>query len=155
MKMPRWDRIYFFVFSAMSFAVASFGALFVIPLVELTNNETGEVINKTLLDDGQSSVVLVSLLPIVLTASALWVIPKDGNPDKAAKINLWISTFLVYVFVVLFIFVNGIIFFPTAILMTAAAVGSMVRRRERKIFAKAPEESKSGRGGGKRRRNKG
>jgi hypothetical protein len=139
MKMPRWDRIYFFTFSATAFAVASFAALFVLPIVWA---------------DGQNNLIWVSILPVILSGSALLVVPKYHLPDRAAKINIWISTFLIYVFVILFISVNGILFIPTAILMTAAAVGSQVKRRERKIFAKAPEESKSGRGGGKRNRNK-
>jgi len=153
--MPRWDRIYFFVFTATAFAVASFLSLLVLPLVEITNSETGEIVTKTIFEDGQTNIFWISILPVALSGTALFVIPKDGNPDKAGKINIWVSTFLIYVFVVLFIFINGILFFPTAILMTAAAVGSQVRRRERKIFAKSPEESKSGRGGGKRNRNKG
>jgi hypothetical protein len=68
---------------------------------------------------------------------------------------LWVATFLIYVFVALFILINGILFVPTAIMMTAAAVGSQVRRRNRTIYAKSPAESKSGLGGGKRRRDKG
>jgi hypothetical protein len=155
MKMPRWDRIYFFTFTATAFAVVGFAALFVLPVVEVTNTETGDIVNKTLFADGQNKLILISILPAVLAGSALLVVPKHGLPDRPAKINLWISTFLIYVFVILFIFVNGILFIPTAILMTAAAVGAQVRRRERKIFAKSPEESKSGRGGGKRNRNKG
>jgi hypothetical protein len=155
MKFPRWDRIYFFAFSASAFAVASFLGLFVIPLVEITNTETGDVSSRTLLEDGQGSLLWLSLLPVVLSGSTLLVLPRYGRPDRAAKINLWISTFLIYVFVILFILVNGILFLPTAILITAAAVGAMVRRRERTVFAKSAEESKSGRGGGKRRRNKG
>lgn len=154
MKTRRWDRIYVFVFSATAFAALSVASLFAVPLVETTNVETGEIIRTTLAADGQYQLILVSTLPVFLAGSALWVTPKDGIPDKAAKINLWVATFLIYVFVVLFILVNGILFFPTAILMTAAAVGSQVRRRKRTIFAKLPIESKSGLGGGKRRRNK-
>ncbi|MDG0866331.1 hypothetical protein [Candidatus Lucifugimonas marina] len=154
MKMPRWDRIYFFVFTATAFAVASFLSLLVLPLVELTNPETGEVFTRTIVEDGQMNIFWLSILPVVLSGTTLLVVPKNGMPDRAGKINLWVSMFLIYVFVVLFIFINGILFFPTAILMTAAAVGSQVRRRERKVFAKKPEESKSGRGGGKRNRNK-
>ena len=155
MKMPRWDRIYFFVFSATSFAALSFAALFVVPLVELTNSDTGEIVRTTLAADGQYQLILVSTLPVFLAGSALWVVPKDGIPDRAAKINIWVATLLIYVFVVLFILVNGILFFPTAIFMTAAAVGSQVRRRKRTVFAESPAESKLGLGGGKRQRNKG
>ena len=155
MKTRRWDRIYVFVFSATAFATLSVASLFAVPLVETTNVETGEIVRTTLAADGQYQLILVSLLPVFLSGSALWVIPKDGIPDKAAKINLWVATFLIYVFVVLFILSNGILFFPTAILMTAAAVGSQVRRRKRTIFAELPTESKTGLGGGKRRRNKG
>ncbi len=155
MQIPRWDRIYYFAFTATVFALASFVGLFAFPLVELMNDENGEVARKTLLEDGQGHILLLSLLPLVLAGSTLLVVPKHGLPDRSAKINLWISTFLIYVFVILFIFVDGILFVPTAILMTAAAVGSEVTRRERKIFAGSPTESKSSGGGGKRRRNKG
>ncbi len=155
MTVPRWDRIYYFVFLAAVFALTGFLALFLVPLVQITSSETGEVTQKTLLADGQTNILVFSLLPLALAGSALLVVPRDGIPDRAAKINLWISTFLIYVFVVMFIFVNGVLFIPTAIFLTAAAVGAQVRRRERKIFARMPEESKSGRGGGKRRRNKG
>lgn len=154
MKMPRWDRIYYFTFTATAFAVASFLSLLVLPLVEITDAETGEVVQRTLLEDGKGSILLLSVLPVLLAGSPLLVVPRHGLPDTPAKINLWISTFLIYVFVVMFIFVNGILFIPTAILITAAAVGAQVRRRDRKVFAKTPEESKSGRGGGKRNRNK-
>ncbi len=155
MKLPRWDRIYFFVFTATVFAVAAFGALFVFPMVVIENAETSEQIIITLLEDGQSRLLWLSLLPVVLAGSALLVVPKSGLPDRPAKINLWISTILIYVFVVLFMSLIGILFIPTAIIMTAASVGAQVRRRKRTVFAKSPQESKSGRGGGKRNRNKG
>ena len=153
--MPRWDRIYFFVFSATSFAALSFAALFVVPLVEITNPETGEIVRTTVAADGQYQLILISILPVFLTGSALWVVPKYGIPDRAAKINVWVATFLIYVFVVLYLYGNGILFFPTAILMTAAEVGSQVRRRKRTVFAKSAAESQSGLRDGKRRRKKG
>ena len=154
MKLPRWDRIYFFTFSAAGFAVLAFLALLVIPLVQIQDVETGELVQLTLLEDGQTGLLLLGLLPVALAGSALLVVPKNGQPDRAAKINLWISTFLIYVFVIMFIFVNGILFIPTAILMTAAAVGSQIRRRDRTVFAKMPQKPKSSRGGGKRNRDK-
>ena len=154
MNFPRWDRIYYFVYFAMLTALASFAALFVVPLVEITDIETGEVLTKTIPANEQSDIVWISLLPVAITGSVLWAVPKREKPDPAAKINIWVSTFLVYVFVVMMIFVNGVLFIPTAMFMTAAAVGSQVSRRERTIFAKSPSESKSGRGGGKRRHNK-
>jgi hypothetical protein len=154
MKMPGWDRIYFFVYIGFLFALLGFASLFVIPISEIENPETGEIVSKTFLENGQIGLLLLSLLPAALAGSVLLVVPRDSQPDKTAKINIWVSTFLIYVFVVSFIFVNGILFVPTAILMTAAAVGSQVRRRERRVFARPGEGSKSGRGGGKRRRNK-
>ena len=71
MKTRRWDRIYVFVFSATSFAALSFASLFVVPLVEITNAETGEVVRKTLADDGQYQLILISMLPVFLAGSAL------------------------------------------------------------------------------------
>ena len=155
MNIRSWDRIYFFTFTAAVFALAGFLALLFIPLVQIENLETGEVLRLTLLQDGQNGLLLLSLLPVALTGSALLVVPKNGQPDRVAKINLWISTFLVYVFVVLFIYVNGILFIPAAILMTAAAVGSQVRRRNRTVYAKMPSELESRPGGVKRDRRKG
>lgn len=155
MTLPRWDRIYFFVVSATIFAIVAYAAVLFAPLIQIEDSVTGEVTQITLLDNGQTEIVLLSLLPIALAASTLLVVPRRGVPDRGARINLWFSTFLIYVFVVLFILSNGILFIPSAILMTAAAVGSQIRRRGRRVFASAPDESKSGRGGGKRRRNKG
>jgi hypothetical protein len=155
MKKSRWDRIYIFVFSSASFAVASFMALLVIPTVEIPATETREAIQLTLLDNGEIGQLLINLFPVILTVNALFAVPKDGIPDKAAKINLWVSLFVIYLFIALQINAVGILFAPTAILMTAAAVGAQVRRRKRTVFATSPEESKSGKGGGKRRRKKG
>lgn len=153
MKFPRWDRLYYFVFSSMIFAIAAYAVILFVPLIAGTSSIDGEY-RKTLLEDGNTSVVLLSLLPIVLTLATLFAVPKHGRPDRAVKINLWFSMFLIYLWVVWTIWSIGILFIPTAILMTAAAVGAMVRRRERTIFSKSPGESKSGRGGGKRRRNR-
>jgi hypothetical protein len=155
MKMPRWDRIYFFAFSAASFAVASFLMLLIVPTVELENVETGEIVRRTLFASGETGLLLLSSFPVILAINALFVVPKNGLPNKSAKINLWISLFALYVFIALQLQQASILFTPTAILMTAAAVGASIRRRQRRVFAKAPVESKSGRGGGKRRRNKG
>jgi hypothetical protein len=154
MKLPRWDRLYFFAFSSAMFATFAFLVILFVPLIEINSSESG-VSQRTLLADGQTLPVLLSLIPLVLSLNALFVIPKDGVPDKSQKINLWLSTILVYIFVVVSILSVGILYVPTAILMTAAAVGSMVRRRNRTVYARSPQESKSGLGGGKRRRNKG
>ena len=83
MKMPSWDRIYFFVFMATVFSAVSYVSMLVLPLVELQDLESGEVVAVTLL-----------------------------------------------------------------------AVGSHVRRREGYSPAKASAELSSGRGGGKRSRNR-
>jgi hypothetical protein len=158
MTFPRWDRIYLFAFSATAFAVLAYLAMLFVPLVEVvtvTNVETTpiEVVSRrTLLADGQLTSLLLSLVPVVLTAGTLLAIPRDAQPTRSGKINLWLSTFLVYAFVVISIYVVGLLFVPSAILMTAAAVGSQVRRRGRR--QRPPQESMSGRGGGKRRRNK-
>ena len=143
MKLPSWDRIYFFVFMATVFAAVSYVSILMLPLVELQDPESAEVATVTLLADGQTQLLLLCLLPIVLSVSALLATPRHHQPDRAGKVNIWISTILVYVFVILFIFVSGILFLPTAIMLTAAAVGSHVRRRE------ASAREFSGRGNGK------
>ncbi|MCI0882681.1 MAG: hypothetical protein J4O05_11275, partial [Chloroflexi bacterium] len=107
----------------------------------------------TVLATGQVTPVLLSLLPVVVTAGTLLAIPRYGQPNRSGKINLWLSTVLIYVFVVISIWSVGILFAPSAILLTAAAVGSLVRRRG--PGSRTAQESKSGRGGGKRRRNRG
>jgi hypothetical protein len=154
MKMPHWDRLYFFVFSGFVFAVLAFAVILFVPLIQVTSSETGES-QLTLLADGQTVPMLLSLIPLVLAANAMFVVPKNGLPEKGQKINLWLSTALVYIFVLVSILSVGILYVPTAILMTAAAVGSLIHRRNRTVFARSPQESKSGLGGGKRRRNKG
>ena len=153
MILPRWDRIYFFAFSATVFAVLGYLVLLFVPLIEVVSSATNEVTRRTLLADGQVLPLLISLLPVVLTAGTLLAIPRDGLPSRSGKINLWLTTFLIYVFVVISILSIGILFVPSAILITAAAVGSQVRRRAPRSQLAA--ESKSGRGGGKRRRRKG
>ena len=130
MKLPYWDRIYFFVFMATVLAAVSYVSMLMLPLVELQDPESAEVTTVTLLADGQTQLLLLCLLPIVLSVSALLATPRHHQPDRAGKVNIWVSTILVYVFVILFIFVSGILFLPTAIMLTAAAVGSHVRRRE-------------------------
>jgi hypothetical protein len=144
MKLPYWDRIYFFVFMATVFAAVSYVSMLMLPLVELQDLESAEVTTVTLLADGQTQLLLLCLLPIVLSVSALLATPRHHQPDRAGKVNIWVSTILVYVFVILFIFVSGILFLPTAIMLTAAAVGSHARRRE------ASARDFSGRVNGKR-----
>ena len=152
MRLPRWDRIYFFAFSATVFAVLGYMVLLFVPLMSVVSSEFEGVERRTLLADGEVVPLLVSLLPVVVTASTLLAIPRYGQPNRSGKINLWLSTLLVYVFVILLIVSIGILFAPSAILLTAAAVGSLVRRRG--PGSQMAQESKSGRGGGKRRRNK-
>ena len=81
--------------------------------------------------------------------------PRYKEPDKAAKINIWLSLAALYLFIGLQIEYAGIVFVPTVVMMTAAAVASMVSRKGRRGLVGSEAESKSGRGGGKRRRNKG
>ncbi|MCH8230801.1 MAG: hypothetical protein IIA53_10765 [Chloroflexi bacterium] len=152
MRLPRWDRIYFFAFSATVFAVLGYMVLLFVPLMSVVSSEFEGVERRTLLADGEVVPLLVSLLPVVVTAGTLLAIPRYGQPNRSGKINLWLSTLLVYVFVILLIVSIGILFAPTAILLTAAAVGSLVRRRG--PGSQMAQESKTGRGGGKRRRNK-
>ena len=159
MSLPRWDRIYFFAFLATVFAALGYLVLLFVPLVEVeyVTNVDGllmeEVTRRTLPADGEVLPLLVSLLPVVLTGGMLLVIPRDGAPDRSGKIILWLSTFLIYVFVVILILSIGMLFVPAAILITAAAVGSQVRRRGAR--SQLAQESKSGRGGGKSWRNNG
>ena len=150
MKLPSWDRVYFFVFMATVFATVSYVSILMLPFVELQDPESAEVATVTLLADGQTQLLLLCLLPIVLSVSALLATPRHHQPDRAGKVNIWISTILVYVFIILFIFVSGILFLPTAIMLTAAGVGSHVRRRE----AKVPAGEFSGRGAGKTSRKR-
>ena len=153
MTLPRWDRIYFFAFFATVFAVLGYLVILFYPMMSVSSSEFEGVRRRTVLATGQVTPVLLSLLPVVVTASTLLAIPRYGQPNRSGKINLWLSTFLVYVFVVISIWSVGILFAPSAILLTAAAVGSLVRRRG--PASRTAQESKSGRGGGKRRRNRG
>ena len=153
MTLPRWDRIYFFAFFATVFAVLGYLVILFYPMMSVSSSEFEGVRRRTVLATGQVTPVLLSLLPVVVTAGTLLAIPRYGQPNRSGKINLWLSTFLVYVFVVISIWSVGILFAPSAILLTAAAVGSLVRRRG--PGSRTAQESKSGRGGGKRRRNRG
>ena len=156
MTFPHWDRIYVFAFSATVFAVLGYLFLLFVPVIEIAGSANGETTRRTLLADGQTVPLLVSLLPVVLVGGTLLAIPRHGPPNWSGKINLWLTTFLLYIFVAISILSVGILFVPSAILITAAAVGSMVRRRAPgPKQAQLPQESKSGRGGGKRRRNRG
>ena len=153
MTLPRWDRIYFFAFFATVFAVLGYLVILFYTVMSVSSSEFEGVRRRTLLATGQVTPVLISLLPVVVAAGTLVALPRDRQPGRSGKIILWLSTFLVYVFVVISIWSVGILFAPSAILLTAAAVGSMVRRRgPRSQLAQQP---KSGRGGGKRRRNRG
>jgi hypothetical protein len=129
MSLPRWDRIYYFVFLAEIFAAVSYVIILAGPLIEIVNPTNDVTAHRTLLADGQIGLVLMSLIPLAICASSLVAVPRDGIPDRAAKINLWMSTILIYVFIVLFGFTNGILFIPSGIMMTAAAVASQIRRR--------------------------
>ena len=154
MKLPSWDRIYFFAFMATVFAGVSYVSMLVLPLVQLDDPESPEVVTVTLLADGQTHLLLLCLLPAVLSVSALLATPRHHQPDRASKVNIWISTILVYVFIILFIFVSGILFLPTAIMLTAAGVGSHVRRREAYSTVKASAGDFSGHRDGKKRRKR-
>ena len=155
MRVTKWDRIYLFMFVATVLSVAGFMVLLVIPTLEVFNLETGETSYRTLLSDGQSGLLLLYLLPIFLSASALFASPRRNQPDKTGKINIWISLAALYLFIGLQIEYAGIVFVPTVVMMTAAAVGSMVGRKGRQGLVGSEAGSKSGRGGGKRNRNKG
>ena len=154
MRMTKWDRIYLFMFAATAFAVVGFVVLLVVPTLEVFNLETGEFSYRTLLSDGQSGLLLLYLLPIFLAGSALFASPRHGQPDKTAKANIWLSLAALYLFIGLQIEYAGIVFVPTVVMMTAAAVGSMVSRKGRRGSVGSEAGSKSGRGGGKRKRNK-
>ena len=155
MRVPKWDRIYLFLFAATMLAVVGFVVLLLVPTLEVFDLETGETSYRTLLSDGQSGLLLFYLLPIFLASSTLFASPRQSKPDKPGKINIWVSLAALYLFIGLQIEYAGIVFVPTVAMMTAAAVGSMVGRKGRRGLVGSEAESKSGRGGGKRRRNKG
>lgn len=155
MRVTEWDRIYLFLFAATTLAVAGFMVLLVVPTLEVFDLETGETSYRTLLSDGQSGLLLLYLLPIFLAGSALFATPRRNQPDKVGRINIWISLAALYLFIGLQIEYAGIVFVPTVVMMTAAAVGSMVNRRGRRGTVGSEAGSISGRGGGKRKRNKG
>ena len=155
MRMTKWDRIYLFMFAATALAVAGFVVLLVVPTLEVFNLETGEYSDSTLLSDGQSGLLLLYLLPIFLAGSALFASPRHGPPDKTGKVNIWLSLAALYLFIGLQIEYAGVIFVPTVLMMTAAAVGSMVSRKGRRGLVGSEAGSKSGRGVGKRKRNRG
>jgi hypothetical protein len=136
--------------------VLAYLVLLFVPLISVASSEFEGVQRRTLLADGQVAPLLLSLLPVAVTAGTLLAIPRDHQPDRSGKVNLWLSTFLVYVFAVISIMSIGILFVFSAVLLTAAAVGAQVRRRGPQVqLAQGTQVSKSGRGGGKRRRNKG
>ena len=149
-KLPRWDRIYFVVFLATILAVAAYAVVLFAPLIQMSSGS-----RKNLLADGNMRAITLSLLPVLVAGFNLMIVPRRSAPGRSAKISLGFSTVLMYLFVVAGIWSVGIFFAPSAMLITAAAVGSLVPRRERTVFAKSPQGSKSGRGGGKRNRNKG
>ena len=155
MRVTKWDRIYLFMFAGTTLAVAGFIVLLVVPTLEVFDLETGETSYRTLLSDGQSGLLLLYLLPIFLVGSALLASPRQSQPDKTGKINIWLSLAALYLFIGLQIEYAGIFFVPTVVMMTAAGVGSMVSRKGDRGFTGAKAGSKSGRGGGRRRRNKG
>ncbi|MCH7972115.1 MAG: hypothetical protein IH960_13920, partial [Chloroflexi bacterium] len=94
MRLPRWDRIYFFAFSATVFAVLGYMVLLFVPLMSVVSSEFEGVERRTLLADGEVVPLLVSLLPVVVTAGTLLAIPRYGQPNRSGKINLWLSTLL-------------------------------------------------------------
>lgn len=130
MKLPRWDRIYFVVFVATILTIAAYAVVVFAPLIQVSNGS-----RKNLLTDGNTFAIAVSLLPVLVAASNLLVVPSRAAPGRSAKTNLWISTILMYLFVVAGIWSIGIFFFPSAVLMTAAAVASLVPRRARALVA--------------------
>lgn len=155
MKLPRWDRIYSFVFLATMLAVVGYSVVLFVPLIQGFNSVDGDY-KKTLLADGNTLVVVFSLLPVAITGFMLLVVPKYGPPERSGKINIWFSTILIYLFVLATIWSLGILFVPTLVMMTAASVGSLVGRKGSGRGSVGSEAgSKSGRGGGKRRRNRG
>lgn len=159
MTLPRWDRIFYLSFLATVLAVLAYMVILFVPLISVSSSEFEGTEQRTLLADGQVTPLLLSLLPVLITAATLLAVPRYHQPDRAAKINLWLSTILVYAFVVISIWSVGILFVFSAILLTSAAVGAQVRRRGPRAQyvpdARSTQESKTGPGGGKRRRNKG
>ena len=129
MTFPRWDRIFYFAFFATAFSVLAYLVLLFFPLISVVSSEFEGVQRRTLLADGQVTPVLISLLPVAVTAGTLLAIPRDRQPGRSGKINLWLSTFLMYVFVVISILSIGFLFVIPAIFLTAAAVGAQIRRR--------------------------
>lgn len=156
MTLPRWDRIYYFAFFATVFSVLAYLVILFYPVMSVSSSEFEGVRRRTLLATGQVTPVLISLLPVVVAAGTLLALPRDRQPGRSGKINLWLSTFLVYVFMVVSIWSVGFLFVIPAIFLTAAAVAAQIRRRGPLASqAQGAQASKSGRGGGKRRRSKG
>lgn len=132
-KLPRWDRIYFIVFLSAILAVAAYAIVLFAPLIQMS---TGA--RKNLVMNGNTLAITVTLLPVLVAGFNLLVVPRRSVPGRSAKISLGFSTVLMYLFILAGIWSVGIFFAPAAILMTAAAVGSLVRRRGRTVFAKSP-----------------
>ena len=76
MTVPRWDRIYFFAFSATVFAVLGYLVILFYPMMSVSSSEFEGVRRRTLLATGQVTPVRLSLLPVVVTASTLLALPR-------------------------------------------------------------------------------
>jgi hypothetical protein len=132
-KLLRWDRIYLVVFVAAILAVAAYAVVVFAPLIHLSSGS-----RISLLTNGNTLAISVSLVPVLVAGFNLLVVPKRSAPGRSAKISLGFSTLLMYLFVLVAIWSVGMFFTPAAILMTAAAVASLVPRRERTVIANSP-----------------
>ncbi len=76
MTFLRWDRNYYFAFFATAAAIVGYVVVLVVPLIETVDAESGEVVRRTLIADGEYLAVLLSVVPLAL-ARAL----RGSGPD--------------------------------------------------------------------------
>ena len=125
------DRTFTFGLVALLLSLIALGYLLFWPALEVTEVVDGVITysRESLLESANLWGILISAFPTLIVGGSLLTLPRSGRWQRNHKINVALGTVVIWVYVVMFSPQVGIVYVPSATMLTAVVVLMYVRPR--------------------------
>ncbi len=124
------DRTFVFALFALLLSIAAFVYLTLWPSFEIIETNADGVQTSRRVGIAESNGVLgvvFAVIPVVITLGSILSVPPNGQSERRHKLNLIVGTALLWGFIMLFAQRIGILYVPTATMLTSVIVLMLVR----------------------------
>ena len=126
------DRTFVFAILALLLSITAFAYLALWPSFEIVEINADGVTTTRRVGISESNGIMglvFAVMPVVITLGAILSVPPNGNSERRHKLNLIVSAVLLWLFIVAFAQEIGILYIPSATMLTSVAVLMLVRDR--------------------------